>query len=53
LADVDLPPIEEVDAWEAVEDLEADAAAFGGVPPWPELREVDHSESGASRPVTV
>jgi hypothetical protein len=52
-AEIDLPAIAEVDAWEAVEDLEADAAACGGVAPWPELRDPERVEAGASRPVTV
>jgi hypothetical protein len=51
--EVELPPIEEVDAWAAVEDLEAGAAAWGGVPPWPEIRQAQSAEGGASRPLTV
>jgi hypothetical protein len=51
--DVELPQILEVDAWQAVEDLEFDAAAFGGVPPWREVKEGATAEAGASRPATV
>jgi hypothetical protein len=42
-----------VDAWEAVEDLEAEAAAVRGVPPWSALKENAASQAGISRPVTV
>jgi hypothetical protein len=49
--DVELPLIEEVDAWEAVEDLEAEAAAARGVPPWGAAKE--GAQAGISRPATV
>jgi hypothetical protein len=51
--DLDLPQIEEVDAWEAVADLEQGIMAWGAAPPWPQLREVSRAEAGASRPATV
>ncbi|MDR1393064.1 MAG: hypothetical protein LBJ62_03725 [Bifidobacteriaceae bacterium] len=52
IEDVDLPVIEEVDAWEAIEDLEIGAAAYGGLPPWIEPRG-DGDQAGQSRPLTV
>jgi hypothetical protein len=51
--EIDLPPIAEVDAWEAVEDLEAEAAAVRGVPPWSAIKDNSASQAGVSRPVTV
>jgi hypothetical protein len=53
LDEVELPQIQEVDAWEAVEDLEFSAAACGGVPPWREVRDGVRADAGATRPVTV
>jgi hypothetical protein len=50
---MELPRIVEVDAWEAVEDLEAGAAARGGVPAWSQLKDSSRTEAGVSRPATV
>jgi hypothetical protein len=51
--EVELPPVQEVDAWEAVEELEAESAAAGGVPPWPSVKDTSGSQAGVSRPATV
>jgi hypothetical protein len=51
--DMDLPPIQEVDAWQAVEDLEMGAAALDGSPSWVEAKEGSRTQSGATRPATV
>jgi hypothetical protein len=51
--ELDLPLIEEVDAWDALERLDAEAAARGGAAPWTEVRQTRSDQAGASRPVTV
>jgi hypothetical protein len=50
--EIELPLIEEVDAWLAVEELEVEAARAGGEPPW-SAKDAPGGESGISRPATV
>ncbi|MDR2378309.1 MAG: hypothetical protein LBD70_02610 [Bifidobacteriaceae bacterium] len=51
--EIELPPIAEVDAWQAVEDLEAEAAAASGLPPWSAARGAPAGQAGVARPATV